>query len=226
MHTGPRDRSFLMNVYLDESGDLGWSLDKPYRDGGSSRYLTIAALIIPKTLAHLPKRIIRKTYKHKQLPSNEELKGHYLSGEETQRFVNKVIGLLERESSITISVITVRKENVQPHIRSDANKLYNYMVNFAILSEIKGSPVVDFIPDPRTIKVASGNSLVDYLKTKLWFELNSATIIRHIPIESKKNLTLQFIDFIAHVVWSRYENNEYDYYGLLRPYITERHLFF
>ncbi len=215
-----------MNVYLDESGDLGWSLDKPYRNGGSSRYLTIAALIIPKIISHLPKRLIRKTYKGKNQSSDIELKGQYLSKEETDRFIRKVIHLLEREPSITISVITVKKENVQHHIRSDANKLYNYMVNFAILQEIRECPSVDFIPDPRTIKVASGNSLVDYLKTKLWFELNSATVIKHIPIESKRNLTLQFIDFIAHVVWSRYENNEYDSYRLLRPYITERHLFF
>ncbi|HEU20438.1 MAG TPA: DUF3800 domain-containing protein [Deltaproteobacteria bacterium] len=215
-----------MNVYLDESGDLGWSLDKPYRNGGSSRYLTIAALIIPKTHAHLPKRIIRKFYKSRELSSSGELKGQFLTKDETSRFIQKLIHLLEREPSITISVITVKKENVQPHIRSDANKLYNYMVHFAILQEIRECAAVDFIPDPRTIKVASGNSLVDYLKTKLWFELNSATVIRHIPVESKKNLTLQFIDFIAHVVWSRYENNEYDPYRLIRPYITERHLFF
>jgi hypothetical protein len=205
---------------------LGWSFDKPYRNGGSSRYLTIAALIIPKTLAHLPKRIIRKAYRSKGLASHEELKGQYLNPEETNQFVRKVINLLEREPEISISVITVKKENVQPHIRSDANKLYNYMVNFAILQEICDCPVVDFIPDPRTIKVASGNSLVDYLKVKLWFELNSATIIKHIPVESKKNLTLQFIDFIAHVVWSRYENREYNPYRLLRTHIKERHLFF
>jgi hypothetical protein len=48
-----------MNLYLDESGDLGWKFDKPYRDGGSSRYLTIATLIIPQNLSHLPKRIIK-----------------------------------------------------------------------------------------------------------------------------------------------------------------------
>ncbi|WMN84132.1 DUF3800 domain-containing protein [Vibrio parahaemolyticus] len=34
------------NIYLDESGDLGWTFDSPYRRGGSSRYLTIASLIV------------------------------------------------------------------------------------------------------------------------------------------------------------------------------------
>lgn len=34
-------------IYLDESGDTGWKFELPYRNGGSSRYLTIAALIAP-----------------------------------------------------------------------------------------------------------------------------------------------------------------------------------
>jgi len=38
-----------MNVYVDESGDLGWEFAQPFRQGGSSRYLTIASLLVPKT---------------------------------------------------------------------------------------------------------------------------------------------------------------------------------
>jgi hypothetical protein len=55
-----------MNVYLDESGDLGWTFDKPYRHGGSSRYLTISVLIVPKDLSHLPKRILKKSINKKR----------------------------------------------------------------------------------------------------------------------------------------------------------------
>ena len=28
-----------MQIFIDESGDLGWILDKPYKKGGSSQYL-------------------------------------------------------------------------------------------------------------------------------------------------------------------------------------------
>jgi hypothetical protein len=52
-----------MNLYLDESGDLGWTLDKPYQAGGSSRYLTIATLIIPKTISH--KALVRNERRDK-----------------------------------------------------------------------------------------------------------------------------------------------------------------
>ena len=41
-----------MNLYLDESGDLGFTFDKPNRYGGSSRHLTIAILLTPKELSH------------------------------------------------------------------------------------------------------------------------------------------------------------------------------
>ncbi|MGH9690222.1 MAG: DUF3800 domain-containing protein [Candidatus Acidiferrales bacterium] len=47
-------------IYLDESGDLGWSFDAPFRNGGSSRHLTIAALCVPSEKKHLPKRVIKK----------------------------------------------------------------------------------------------------------------------------------------------------------------------
>jgi hypothetical protein len=100
------------------------------------------------------------------------------------------------------------------------------MVNFAVLDKIKLYPTVNFIPDPRTIKVASGNSLVDYLQIKLWFELNVRTTLIHAPMESRSNLNLQFVDFIAHIIWSRYENNEYPFYKLLSPHISEKPLFF
>ena len=99
-------------------------------------------------------------------------------------------------------------------------------VNFATLDKIKSYPVVNFIPDPRTIKIASGNSLIDYLQIKLWFELNVATKLIYNPMESKSNLNLQFIDIICHIIWKKYEYNEYKFYSKIRPQILEKHLFF
>lgn len=215
-----------MNLYLDESGDLGWILDKPFMNGGSSRYLTIASLIIPKTLSHLPKRIVKKIYRSRKQPTSIELKGKDLSIDEKKNFINRLITLLAQQSSIQISVITVKKKNVKDHIRSDPNKLYNYMVNFAVLEKIQTYPVVNFIPDPRSIKIASGNSLTDYLQTKLWFEMNSSTHLIDSPMESKFNLNLQFIDFICHIVWKRYEYNQSRFYNRIRKRISEKHLFF
>jgi len=48
------------HIFLDESGDLGWKLNSPYRNGGSSKFLTISYLISPITDIHLPRRIAFK----------------------------------------------------------------------------------------------------------------------------------------------------------------------
>lgn len=152
-----------MIVYLDESGDLGWNFSKPYREGGSSQYLTIAFLITPPNKAKFPKRIMRSMYKLRN-PPPKELKGKNLTYDERLIFVNKTIGMLNRHPEIQLLAITVRKQNVQQHIRQDPNKLYNFMINLSLLERIENEPVVTFIPDPRTIKVESGNSLIDYLQ--------------------------------------------------------------
>jgi hypothetical protein len=34
-----------MKVFIDESGDLGWTLDKPNRNGGSSRFITLTGIL-------------------------------------------------------------------------------------------------------------------------------------------------------------------------------------
>jgi len=215
-----------MNVYVDESGDLGWEFTHPFRQGGSSRYLTIAFLLVPKTLSHLPKRIVRKLYTKRKKSTKNELKGANLNSAEEAYFAKEVIRLLNKHPDIEILAITVNKKNVQQHIRDDPNKLYNYMIGLVLPEKIKFRPTVTFIPDKRSIKVESGNSLVDYIQIKLWFELNASTTIHNQPEESRKTLNLQFIDFISHIIWGKFEDNEYSAYNILRSKVKVIPLFF
>lgn len=215
-----------MYVYIDESGDLGWKFDKPYRSGGSSRFLTIAYIIIPSALKHLTKREIIKFYQKYNLDPKKEFKGNSLNKDQTLYFCNRVITLLNKNSEIEIGAMTVKKENVLPHIRNDSNKLYNYMINLALIKKIKHFPNINFCPDPRTIKVQSGNSLVDYLTIKLWFEENCSTTIKNIPQESHCNKNIQFIDYIAYIIWSKYESNKREGFELLKNKIENKELFF
>ena len=113
-----------MNVYLDESGDLGFSFRKPFRKGGSSRYLTIAFLLVPKNLSHLPKRIVKDLYLQKKWSRKNELKGSQLTVAEEVSFAKKVVKVLSKYPQIQILAITVDKRKVKPHIRQDSNKLY------------------------------------------------------------------------------------------------------
>jgi hypothetical protein len=69
--------------------------------------------------------------------------------------------MVSSNPEIKIDCIVAKKENVQTHIREDPNKLYNYMCKLVMTEHVKAVPEFEFIPDNRSIKVESGNSLSD-----------------------------------------------------------------
>ena len=215
-----------INIYLDESGDLGWVLNKTYRHGGSSRYLTIAYVACPQEKKHLLKRIVRKVYGKTKTDPKIELKGSALSVNDKKYFANKVRELVSMNPDIKIGAITVNKSKVQQHIRDDSNKLYNYMIKLVALESIKQEPVVNLIRDNKTVKVKSGNSLIDYLQTILWFDMDSKTKLIDIPSDSKKVQNLIFIDWINNIIWGNYEDDNTEPYQAMRSVIESKKLFF
>jgi len=215
-----------MIVYFDESGDTGFKFARPFRRGGSSRFLTIAFVLIPRDLAEEPRRIVRKLYSKRGRSSRNELKGSHLTPAEKLYVANRTKKLLTRNKRMKIYAITVNKVKVRPEIRKETNILYNYMVGLVLPEKIKRHSEITLIHDKRTIKVRSGNSLKDYLQVKLWYILNSNTVLRYHPKESHRSLNLQFIDYIAHIIWSRFEDNETAAYDIIRTKIDSIPLFF
>ena len=218
---------FIMGryIYLDESGDLGWTFNKPYGAGGSSRFLTIAYLSLPPEKKHLPKRVVRKAYKKFNFKPSREKKGSELKATQIEYLTKEVKYLLQKHTDIQIGCVTVKKSKVQKHIRDDSNKLYNWMICLSLIDFVKAYDEVLLVPDNKSIKVASGNSLEDYLQIKLWFELNSKTKLKVNPQDSNNNLNLIFIDWIVHIIWSNFEYNKKQGYMRLAPLIEKRRLF-
>ena len=173
-----------MHVYLDESGDLGWALDKPFRAGGSSQYLTLAFLLVPREKSHLPKRTLKRFRLTHKFHPGKEVKGSELTHDQKLDFCLRAAKLCARNSDIRFRAITVKKVNVKPHIRRDGNKLYNYMTKLGVLYQMSKYENVLLIPDERSIKIKSGNSLEDYLQTALWFEKAVSTRLECTPLAS------------------------------------------
>ena len=214
------------NVYLDESGDLGFNFAAPYRKGGSSRYLTIAFVICPKNKKHLLQRVVKRIYKKYKFDPKEEIKASSLTIAIKKDIATKIISLLNANPEISINSITVNKQRVQEHIRNDSNLLYNYMMKLCLLDKIDALSVVNLIRDNRSVKIQSGNSLSDYLKTTLYFELGSKTQIVDIPSDSKKVTNLVFADWLNNIVWGNYEDSNAEPYMLLSSKLKNQTLFF
>lgn len=118
-----------MQVFLDESGDLGWKFELPYGAGGSSRFLTLAFLIVDETNHKYPRRLVKRFKVHYGMKITREIKGCDLTPNQRIHFAKNVDELLSSITGIEITARTVMKKNVQDHIREDSNKLYNYMIN-------------------------------------------------------------------------------------------------
>lgn len=192
-------------IYADESGDLGFSFDKPYCRGGSSRYLTIFAVLFAEEHDKHPMRIVRQLYKANGWKSGVEKKWTDTSLANRASFARSAAKLLHAHPEITCKAIVVYKEQIREAARRDPNKLYSFVIRKLLIEDMAKHPEVTFIPDHRSIKTESGSSLHDYLETTLLFELNADTRLETMKVESKNSLNLQFADMMAGIIQSHHE---------------------
>jgi len=211
---------------LDESRDLGWDFAAPYRDGSSSRFLTIGALCVPPEKKHLPKRAIKDLYVKFGWSTAKEKKWSDMKIVERKEYAESARKMCNANADICLHCITVKKENVMQHIRNDSNKLYNYMIGLSLLSEMAKHDTVKMVPDPRSIKVESGNSLHDYLQTDLWFVKNVKTLLITYPQDSQYCRPIQFTDMLCGLIRSYYEDGEQNNYRILAPKVRQKCLYF
>lgn len=212
--------------YVDESGDMGWNFAAPYRRGGSSRHLTIATLVCPSEARHFPKRLIVDLYKRFRWDPKAEMKWSLMSREGRVAFAQRTLDMLTKHGGIKLFAITVYKPKVADHIKKDSNKLYNYMIGLSLLDEMENYDTVTLVPDQRSIKVQSGNSLHDYLGINLAFERNVATELLNFPCDSACSKSVQFADMFAGLVQCHYEDSNSECWQILNGRVSSKRLFF
>jgi hypothetical protein len=213
-----------VTIYLDESGCLGWKLNKPYLHGGSSQCFTLAAAVIPDGQEPVLNRVVRGLYKKRGRAAKNELKSIVLSSGERERFAMALCDVRRKHPDIRFLAITVRKKSVNEAFRRNPNGLYNYLVKCLLLDLMCDYESVSFIPDARSMKAEYRNGLHDYLATEL--ASVSDTALQTTPWESKDSLPLQFVDILASIVWAHHEHGTGSAYPIAAPYLAERRLFF
>ena len=212
-------------IYLDETGDLGFNFGAPYRQGGSSRYLTLGAAICPDDSKKYIKRFIIDFYKARKIPAGSELKWSNMDAADRLDFATRAATLAHQRPPKFAS-ITVYKPNVRAHIQADPNKLYNYMVGLLLIPIMRRYDQVHLMPDARAIKVESGNSLSDYLMIKLRFDIGATTQLRVQPTDSAPTLGLHFADYVCGTFQAFHEDGHAQGRNLLAAATTCKSLFF
>lgn len=201
-------------IYLDESGDLGWSLDRPYKKGGSSQYLTIACVLLPESKLSSIERIVRGFYKKRKRSTDNELKSIDLSSKEKSEFIRAMVKLKDKDTKncIQFFAITIKKSRAKNKLRGDANSLYNYAIKRLLIDEISKYEYVDFIPDNRCEKTNARWNMPEYIQQMLNEKALEVPIKNKqcniTPMDSKYNLALQFVDYYVAMVWASHEFND------------------
>lgn len=219
-----------MNLYLDESGDLGWIFDKPNRNGGSSRYLTISGVLISDESEKYILRFITEIYKKYNLTPNIEKKGANFISEHAKYIGSQLNRILNKDETFKIVSITVNKIKVNERLRNDNNIFYNYVLGLLVKNHIFNYDNLNIVIDARTIKVSHGQSFPDYIKTEVWGKGHDIGIECNF-VDSKNNKMIWFADWFANFVWRHYENGDSSCYQILNnpPYTNvfiENRLFF
>ncbi len=215
-----------LHIYADESGDLGWSFDAPYGRRGSSRYLTIFAVCVDIGKVHRLERIVKDMYKAASWNTKQERKWTDAREKSRHHFVREAAKLLVNHSGISYHAVVAYKPNVRLHLREDANKLYNYMLNLLLVDEMAKHERVCLIPDSRSVKASSGNSLHAYLQTCLWYHKEATTRLETLAGDSKHCKGLQFADFMAGAVSACYESRNPEYLNTPGLDVSLKHLYF
>ncbi|TAE01043.1 MAG: DUF3800 domain-containing protein [Bacteroidetes bacterium] len=217
----------MTNVYLDDSGDLGFKFEKPFRKGGSSRFLTIACVIVEEEKAKNElKRLVKKFYEKYNFKQEQEVKGTELTTYHKEFIQKEMVKLLSKFPVTQILTITVNKQNVRERLSKEPNKLYNRMIMNLLVEKIKKYKEVSLIRDNKSVKVESGKSLVDLLEDKLLFDLKSDVYIKDIPSDSKQVRNLVLVDWFVHMIWKEYEDQVVLLSEEIRSKIIRTELFF
>lgn len=216
-----------INVYVDESGDQGWKLDKSYSNGGSSTLYTCSFLIVPTHKANLTKKIIEKIYTHWKLDKKTEVKGSELSNKIRLHFARLVVNLLELNKDIKLRTVVVKKKKVPPRIREESfDLLRNHILYYGIRHDINRMTTLLFFPDKRPTSNARIHSAKDYITSKIWFDHCALINIYYRPQNSSDNLNLIFTDWISNTCWRFFENEIATGFEEIKEYIDIVHFNF
>jgi hypothetical protein len=164
-------------------------------------------------------------YKASRWDTKKERKWTDASEPSRRHFAHRAASLLAKHDDISYHAIIAYKPNVMTYLRGDPNKLYN-MLRLLLIDEMKVHKRVHFIPDNRSVKVESGNSLHDYLQTTLWYECGVSTVLHTTSTDSRQCLGLQFADFMAGATAARFERGQDQYLSTPGLRLNLRRLYF
>ena len=206
-----------MYVYIDESGDLGFS-------SKSTRFFVVAYLNLdyPFEMKKAMKRLLKRLHKKGEYArGNNELKCSNSKDIVKQKVLRKIC-----QCNAEIGFVVLEKAKVKPYLKENRTRLYNFIIVDRImrniLQSLNSTDKLNIILD-RSLSPSRREGFNNYARNKAsyllfveWgkvYPIKLSNIeIRH--VNSQKEPCLQAADFLAGACFHKYEHNNNCYYRL------------
>lgn len=207
-------------LIFDESGNLGTS----------GRYFVISCIDTKnaKTLHNIMKRKLKQA--GDKFPELKSLHAHEIKAKDAYPCVKHHLLECIVSKSISVSYIVVDLQHTKKRLLKDKNILYNFASKILIsrlITKADEGTTVNVIFDNKTTKIASKNSLREYIIAYLVYEegLDVNINFEYKDSDAKDAFIIQAADYVANALYSKYEFGNDIYSRLLQPIINERQHF-
>lgn len=209
--------------FFDESGDLGWKFDAPYRQGGSSRYFVIAGASGPDQVHRRFGKVVKKLWDSQGWTTTKEKKWNNISDKAKVAFAELVATFAKDNSDVHLAVSVLQKETLPVHLRADQHLLYAHLATQLVSDVLADSSTAEVCPDELNAGVGSANLLQHLLRHELWFRRGCAPTIRQVRNQKHLEASLQFCDMLAGAAAGFYEDGRSEPWDLISPHVRVRH---
>lgn len=209
----------MATVYMDESGDLGFSFSK-----GSSKYFLVTFLFLEdirpvRNLVKSTFRTIKKQHKHK----SGVLHAYNESPQTRKRLLRKL-----NRTDAKVMCIYLDKTNVYTHLKNEKNILYNYITNI----------LLDRIHRRKYINTDNLSLIVERKDTNKFLNENFSDYLTNQSNRNHKNdisveimtphqdKCLQATDFASWALFRKYEYSDTEYSDLIQNLVIEENELF
>lgn len=188
----------MLKAFIDESGNLGQN----------EGYFIIAMVVL-----HDSNRIKNMIKSFCAYNSLDEVHATDLNFVQKQYLINKLV----KQQDYSVSYIIADKMMISnKKLFENNNLIFNYLFSFLVKDIIKANTDdVCFYLDNRTQKVASANSLKEYIQIKAYAEWGFKKDLQLSYMDSKECKAIQMADLIASCIRRKYQWGKQDLYSRL-----------
>jgi hypothetical protein len=216
--------------YLDECGDLGWKLDKPFQDGGSSQYFVISLVLGVGEGYRRFAKIINALHLSQKWTSKHEKKWTTIADQGRRKFCELISGEIDKKQNIILLAVVFKKDSLPSFFdknnKGSAQVLYAAMVASLVDSFMQDSPhllrKLSYCPDELN---NDGRILESLLEYQLLLKSKFSIGLKRMVYQKAMDGGLNCADMVAGAVWEAFEHGNNEFLDIIRDRVAILELF-